>query len=599
MKQYSDDSVKTIYLDKIKTLKQQEAKIKSKSRMYLYAKLTFFAIMIVSSYMTFKSPSAINISGIVLFLIAYIVSYVLDDKCRRRIDSIRREIKVCKNELSYLKGDFTPFNTGAEYINPKHEYSYDLDIFGKSSLYNRINRTITKGGSDNLAKRLTTINFDKKSINNNQQAIVELSELFDWRVRFTSNEQSNSNLELLSNYIFRNKHNKFIQSSKIPYITIAMTMAALILNIFGVIPIFWFVVLWSVQIIISIMASSISSKTNSDTERLHKEYSAYLNILKDIDQQEFRSKIILDIKDNLFDANNSSLDAFNKLSTIINLFEQRNNAILYLILNGVFLYDILLIRMFNNWGKKYLSHVEDWINDIAEIDTLVSLGTYSFNNPNNVLAEVLDNTSTNVIEAIDFYHPFLSHSNAVANNFTLKKNNTAIVTGANMAGKSTFLRTVGITYVLANNGVPVCARSFKFVPVSLFSSMRTTDDLSNDISYFNAELIRLGQLIEHVKSNDFTLIILDEILKGTNSIDKLKGSIMFLEEISKYNVSTIVATHDLELAKLEEKESSTYVNYCFEIELSEEITYSYKIQNGVAQNLNASFLLSNILKKMK
>ena len=172
MKQYSDDSVKTIYLDKIKTLKQQEAKIKSKSRMYLYAKLTFFAIMIVSSYMTFKSPSAINISGIVFFLTAYIVSYVLDDKCRKIIDTLRRKIKVCNNELSYLDGDFNPFDTGVEYINPKHEFTYDLDIFGKSSLYNRINRTITKGGSDNLAKRLTTINLDRDIINNNQEAIV-------------------------------------------------------------------------------------------------------------------------------------------------------------------------------------------------------------------------------------------------------------------------------------------------------------------------------------------------------------------------------------------------------------------------------------------
>ncbi|NLX81307.1 MAG: DNA mismatch repair protein MutS, partial [Proteiniphilum sp.] len=247
----------------------------------------------------------------------------------------------------------------------------------------------------------------------------------------------------------------------------------------------------------------------------------------------------------------------------------------------------------------YLSQVEGWISCIADIDALVSFGTYAFNNPDNVLAEVLDDDAENVIEAIDFYHPFLSHTAAVANSFTLKKGNTAIVTGANMAGKSTFLRTVGVTYVLANNGVPVCAEFFKFTPITLFSSMRTTDDLSKDISYFNAELIRLEQLIEHVKSNDFTLIILDEILKGTNSIDKLKGSIMFLEEISKYNISAVVATHDLELAKLEEKENSTYINYCFEIELSEEIKYSYKIENGVAKNLNASFLLSNILKKIQ
>ena len=410
-----------------------------------------------------------------------------------------------------------------------------------------------------------------------------------------------SNIELLTNYIFRSKYSKFIRSSNIPYVIIGITLSILLLYIGGVLPLFWFILMWSVQIVITILISSISTKTNSNTEKLYKEYNSYMKILKDIEQEDFKSELIVDLKNKLFDSNNNSLHAFQKLSTILNLFEQRNNTILYIILNGVILYDILLIRLFLKWGERYLPYVEEWINCVSEIDALVSFATYSFNNPSNTLAEVLDVDAghKNIIKAVDFYHPFLSHSTAVANSFTLKKGNTAIVTGANMAGKSTFLRTVGITYVLANNGVPVCARSFKFVPVSLFSSMRTTDDLSNDISYFNAELIRLGQLIEHVKSNDFTLIILDEILKGTNSIDKLKGSIMFLEEISKYNVSTIVATHDLELAKLEEKESSTYVNYCFEIELSEEITYSYKIQNGVAQNLNASFLLSNILKKMK
>ena len=147
---------------------------------------------------------------------------------------------------------------------------------------------------------------------------------------------------------------------------------------------------------------------------------------------------------------------------------------------------------------------------------------------------------------------------------------------------------------MASNGVPVCARRFDFSTVSLFSSMRTTDNLSADISYFNAELLRLKQLLEYVQQERFTLIILDEILKGTNSKDKLSGSILFLEKLEKYPVSAIIATHDLELARLEEK-NRAYINYCFEISLSEEISYSYKIQRGVAKNLNATFLLQNIL----
>lgn len=587
------------YINKINALKLQEDKLKSASKIYLYTKLLFFTMMLGSIYWAFISFSVVNVTAVILFLITYTILYVLDDKCRRRIDLTRRKQKVCENEIKYLKGDFTPFEAGEKHINLKHEFSYDLDIFGPSSLFNRINRTITKKGNDRLAKKLTTINRNKDEITQMQESILELGRLLDWRVKFLSNNQPESNLDLLSSFIFRSKHNRFIKKSKLPYVIISLTMVSLLLSLFNMLPIFWFFVMWSIQIFITITLSNISTKTNNNTDKLHKEYKGYLEILKDINQKEFQSKVLLDLKKILFDSKHSSLGAFNKLSRILNLFEQRNNAILYLILNGLFLYDVLLIKMFLKWGERYLSHVEEWVNCIAEIDVLVSFGTYSFNNPKNTLAQVLSDNSNEVIETVNFYHPFLSYHAAVPNSFTLNKSNITIVTGANMAGKSTFLRTIGITYIMASNGLPVCAESFKFAPVSLFSSMRTTDDLSNDISYFNAELIRLEQLIEHVKANDFTLIILDEILKGTNSKDKLKGSIMFLEEISKYKVSAVVATHDLELAKLEDKDNIKYSNYCFEIELSDEINYSYKLQSGVAKNLNASYLLSNIFKRLQ
>ncbi|MDO4780595.1 MAG: DNA mismatch repair protein MutS, partial [Bacteroides sp.] len=248
---------------------------------------------------------------------------------------------------------------------------------------------------------------------------------------------------------------------------------------------------------------------------------------------------------------------------------------------------------------KYLSHVGQWIDSIAEVDVFVSFATYSFNNPSNVKAEIMPNGSEIIIDAQGVYHPFLSKSKAVANDFKITRKSISIVTGANMAGKSTMLRTVGLTYIIANNGMPVCATSFKCSVVSLFSSMRTTDNISKDISYFNAELIRLKKLINYVKNNAHTLIILDEILKGTNSKDKLKGSVMFLNEISKHSVSAIIATHDLELSKLEDERPDIYKNYCFEIELAQEINYSYKIQRGVARNLNASYLLEGIIKEMQ
>lgn len=167
-----------------------------------------------------------------------------------------------------------------------------------------------------------------------------------------------------------------------------------------------------------------------------------------------------------------------------------------------------------------------------------------------------------------------------------------------MAGKSTFLRSIGVNYILALCGMPVFASSFKVSVFSLFTSMRTTDDLTHGISYFNAELLRLKQLIDHCKQSTHTLIILDEILKGTNSLDKLNGSRLFLQEISKLPVTGVIATHDLELSKMEDEDPKHFHNYCFEIKLEDKITYSYKITAGVARNQNATYLLKNIISNI-
>jgi len=587
-----------LYEEKIALFRLKETKLKRKSTFYLYIKLLSFSAIVFFLYVTYKNLNIFSASTVVFFLVIYIASRIKDNKCIKNIKILNNMKSVCKKELCYLNGDFTPFNTGENYINIQHEFSYDLDLFGPSSLFNRINRTITRDGRDKLADKLTHLSQDKKEINSNQAAIGELKVLFDWRIKFLANPTIENNLDIFSGLILNNKKKNRLIYSTLPYISIALTLGFLISGIFGIISFYYFLGMFCTQFLISVLLSKTSEKINTNTEKLHKKYSGYLDILNDINNVEFKSDVLCKLKNELFGEKFNSLKSFKELSQILNLFEHRVNAITYVILNGTVLYDILLIRIFLKWEKEYLPYTRKWINCLTEIDALVSLGTYAFNNPQNTLAQVQDDNCENVIQAVNVYHPFLSHEKAVPNSFILKKSNIDIITGANMAGKSTFLRTIGITYILASIGVPVCAESFKFSIVSLFSSMRTTDNLSKDISYFNAELIRLKQLIEHIKSHSFTLIILDEILKGTNSKDKLKGSIMFLNEISKYNISAIIATHDLELAKLGEKDSSVYLNYCFEIELAKKINYSYKIQKGVAQNLNASYLLSNILKDL-
>ena len=589
-----------VYEVKIEKYKAQEASLEKLSKLYFYGKLGSFIGLVVLGYSFYPVFSTLNIVILLLLAVLYIVSYILDSKCRGKIDFLRRLQHVCSKEIAYLNEDFSSFNNGEKYVDLQHEFSFDLDIFGESSLFHRVNRTVTQKGSDKLAYKFTHLGKSKKDIVDNQEAISELSSLLDWRIKFISNSFVDNNLDLLSEYVFVNKprYNKFLVKSVVPYILIGATSVFLLLAVLGVLPWLYFSSMFLFQLLLTTVISKVITRSSFHADKLHKEYAGYLSILRDIYAADFKSMVLINLKKELFETDKSCLISFQELSKILDLFDQRGNVVMYILLNGTMLFDIILVRMFVKWGQKYLPHVEQWIDCIAEVDALVSLSTYAFNNPKNRIAKVLDDDSDDVIQAEDVYHPFFAYGKAVSNDFILKKTNIAIITGANMAGKSTFLRTIGISYVLASNGVPVCAKFFNFSIVALFSSMRTTDNLSKDLSYFNAELIRLKQLIEYVKSHSYTLIILDEILKGTNSRDKLKGSIMFLEKLSKYNISSLIATHDLELSKLEDQESNTYSNYCFEIELSDNINYTYKIQSGVAQNLNASYLLSNILKEL-
>ena len=285
-----------------------------------------------------------------------------------------------------------------------------------------------------------------------------------------------------------------------------------------------------------------------------------------------------------------------ELKRIMDGIDRRGNAIYNMLFNTVALVDFFLIRRYLRWSCYSLSNLEGWIESVSRFDALVSMATFCRNEPDAVEAEWVE-TAGIVYRAEGLYHPFLG-AKAVRNDFQIDDRHFYIVTGANMAGKSTFLRSIGINYILALNGLPVFADRLIVSRFSLFSSMRTTDDLTHGISYFNAELLRLQQLIRYCQDNPPTLIILDEILKGTNSMDKLNGSRMFLEAISRCNVTGVIATHDLELAKMVGVYPDRFHAYRFEIALSDRITYSYRISPGVARNQNATYLLTGILRNI-
>ena len=577
-------------------------KLHRTSKLLLWAKLISFSFSAYAFY-RFVSTQLTGPYGWVAlaFIGLYLLSLFIDTKLQNQIRLHECVQHTLNRELAYLEGDFSELDNGESFVNPKDAYSYDLDVFGEKSLFHRINRTVSSVGKKNLANRLSHLELNTELIEERQKAIQELSTQFNWRISFLSfGVNAHYDIKQLADNLQTVKEDSFYLSPLFKiliHVSTLITIGSILLSVYDLIPVSLAGALFATQLVIALLFSKKIAAVTDEVEGLMKGLRPYQNLIEHIQNGSFQAKILVGLQEQLVsDSEMDAASAFKKLSQVLERFNQRGNLLTFILFNGLGLSDLRLLSNYLVWKKKNKYHMHRWIGVVAEFDALVSLSTYVVNHPETTYPKICTSGEV-VLSAKGLYHPFLG-KDAVRNDFTLHPKNFAIVTGANMAGKSTFLRSVGINFILAHNGLAVCADSFAFTPMKLFSSMRTTDNLVENISYFNAELIRLEQLMTYCQGNKHTLIILDEVLKGTNSNDKLNGSRLLLRALTKLPVSGIVATHDLELTDLA-KESSIFANYCFEIELLEDIKYSYQMSEGVATNLNATFLLKKILNKLE
>ena len=279
---------------------------------------------------------------------------------------------------------------------------------------------------------------------------------------------------------------------------------------------------------------------------------------------------------------------------MVSAFDSRYNMMVGLVLNIVFCWDVWCTWRFHRWHRLNDPFMNEWFGLLAFFDAANSLANFAFNHPEYIYPEVKDGDCVLFAETIG--HPLINPRKRVVNDFVIQKPETlSLITGTNMSGKSTFLRTIGVNMVLAMTGSPVCAGKMTITPIEVFSNMRNTDSLFDDESYFFAELKRLKQMLDELASGRRLLILLDEILKGTNSIDKLNGSMKLLERLIAGEYPVVLATHDLKLTELENQYPRSVSNYCFEIEIvKDEMKFDYRLRRGVTQVMNASFLMKKM-----
>jgi len=588
------------YEQQIEAIENESGKLSKKEKYLPLMRFIFFvsSLILIYNYLIFINATFVFLSVAALFI--FVLLTLRDNVLKGKIERCDRLIQICRNEIKSMDGDYSPFEVGDEYIDPDHSYSYDLDIFGKNSLFNCVNRSVTIFGKNRLADYFSN-SFDfKDQIAERQQSVAELSENIDFRQQMqlvffgqksVEKDQQEFRVWLASeNTLLQNRIFNLIRFT-LPVITIS----SIILSIVGL-------VVTQIPVMMVILQLLIVSRYGRKT--MHVEslltskvgiISKYAEFLLLIEKQKFKTPFLADLKNRLsHDGIETPGTIIRKLSKLLNWIDSNLNIIAAVVLNGLFLFNLHLLVAVEKWKARYGNDIPRWFAITGEFDALCSLANFACNNPQYIYPE--EATEDYLLDAVNLGHPLIPINECVTNSINISGwNQFCIITGANMSGKSTFLRTVGTNYILAMIGAPVFASKFKFFPIRLHSSIRTSDSLSRKESFFYAELKRLKGIISELESGQRTFILLDEILKGTNSKDKQAGSIALLEQLIKYESVGLIATHDLILGDLIKSYPKNISNLCFEIQIvNDEMSIDYKLQEGVCQNLNATFLMKKM-----
>lgn len=548
--------------------------------------VTAVSAIVVSNY-SLAGMFAIIFVGIVLF--AHFV--IRANKVARMLDYTKKILDINKKERNCLDGYYADFDCGDEYKNPNHNYSSDLDIFGQNSLFQYVNRTTTRGGKDLLARRFQKTFFDFNVIKSIQNAVCALKNQTDIRQDFAAygpgaNKETQTDKLCKIDEEFKNpKLLKIfaIICCSITLISITAAFAGFLNPIIGG-------SLFFMQITISTIFSNKTRKLSSKVEVNSQTLSDYEMLFKTIERIENKPEYIQNLLNKASIPENPA-QSINAMKKIAHGYELRMNLVFIIFAQGLFLYDIFLNLKFEKYIKAHASQIAPMFNCIYECDYIFSLANLYFNNPQYSMPQPVEEKFTLI--ARNAGHPLISPEKNIGNfiNFS-QRHYMLIITGANMAGKSTYLRTCGVNLILAGMGSAVCAESFEWSPVEIFTSIRAIDSVHDGQSYFYAELMRLKTLVNKLEAGETLFVIVDEMLRGTNSRDKHDGSEKFLRKILNYNCYGLFATHDVNIGTMEKDYPENIGAQCFEISFNEnELIFDYTLRKGISQNLNASYLM--------
>lgn len=542
-----------------------------------------FLVYLLRDNWQFALLTGFAVFAVFLFLVSR------HENLRRKKDF--QDALVSQNELELRvgTGDFTELPTGEEFIDPSHEYSHDIDLFGKRSFFQYLNRTATLNGTACLAQKL--IANDITAIEQRQEAIKELAQKIDFRQQTTATASLLDNTEKPEAMLtWLNDYKAFAPSWSrwSSWILLAFSIVSIVAYVNDFVSGYLPAALFATGLVVSGMYVKKVNELSQFISSLERFFNQYGQLIFLVEKESFISLHLKELKAAIETQDKPASERFAILAAAIGRLDQRNNMLFGFLANGFGLWDLKQVHTIESWLAQNATEVAHWVDTVTQIDAYNSLATYAFNHKHHVFPQI--ETGDFTLQATDTKHPLLDPAKAIGNDIAITSGAFFIITGANMAGKSTFLRTVSMNIVLANVGLPVWATHMNYSPIKLITSMRTSDSLTDEASYFFSELTRLKYIVDKIEGDRY-FIVLDEILKGTNSQDKANGSRKLIEKLSRKHATGIIATHDLSLTEVG-KEYDTISNYFFDAEIvDDELHFDYTFKTGVATNMNASFLL--------
>ncbi len=554
----------------------------------------FLAIIILINIWQFiKTQENTYLLYAFTLLVGFIVLLQRHQKIKYKRNVQQKLVEINDNEISYLNHETIPFKDGKEYIDTHHLYTYDLDIFGPKSLFHHLNRTATPIGEKILAQKLS-VPILNDEIPQHQLAIQELAKKIEFRQLFFAQAKlaklDQDGFQKLVTWSKTQVENPalFLKIIRVLLPTLFFTMLGLAYFTNNIL--FTYLANTCFLLNLSVFAFYLNKikKELIASEKIHESIMQYALIFELIDKEEMQTSYLVDLKEQLIFEGKPVHAHFKKLSQLFNNLGSMQNPVGAVFFNGALLYHLGVYCNLLNWKKNYAPFFEKYLNTLGELEALNCLANFSFNNKEFVFPTINNQYH---IEMKNCGHPLINDSKRICNDVYFGAGNFMILTGSNMSGKSTFLRTLGINMVLGNAGAPICASKAQIHPLPVIVSMRMSDSLTDSESYFFAEVKRLKQMMDEL-DHQKCFVLLDEILKGTNSDDKRLGTVKVVEKMVGKNAIGAIATHDLEVCNITSTYPENLSNHCFEVEIiNNELVFDYKLRSGICKNKSATFLM--------